>query len=50
MANVFIYTPCKDKKYENCKNYQTKCDECTHKHEYVLPLAKPHKNYYEEIK
>ena len=59
MSSVYVYTPCKDKKYEECINYagfslgspnnQT-CDNCIHNHEYSVLSVKPYKDYYVQRK
>lgn len=50
MASAYIYTPCKNKKYETCNNYRMKCGICTHRWDYTVLLAKEHKDYYEKNK
>lgn len=50
MASNYLYTPCRDRKYEKCKNYQLKCDVCKHEHDYNVLSPKLYKDYYEKKK
>lgn len=50
MASAYLYTPCKDRRYEKCGNYMIKCDECKHEHSYSVLSVKPYKDYFEKKK
>lgn len=45
------YTPCKNNKFLDCKNYTVKCEKCLREHEnlekILLLNPKEHKDYYE---